>query len=173
MRRKLFTLAAGVSAALCAGVCVLWVRSYWATDCLQYVTSTDLTAILSTRGNFLLRSDTMSGAFFAPEAVTTYYWSTRPPEDAAGYRPPRTWSEWSWAGVRVQSGAWQWVSRRVIIVPAWMVLLVTAILPFLWMRVYLRDRPRPNNVCPCCGYDLRATPDRCPECGAVPVKGTT
>ena len=32
MRRKLFTLAAGVSAVLCAGVCVLWVRSYFRED---------------------------------------------------------------------------------------------------------------------------------------------
>src|SRR6476661_9464638 len=28
MRRKLFTLAAGVSAALCVGVCVLWIGGY-------------------------------------------------------------------------------------------------------------------------------------------------
>jgi hypothetical protein len=55
--------------------------------------------------------------------------------------------------------------------PNWFLILDCAILPALWIRLRLRKNWRvKRRLCCECGYDLRFTPYRCPECGTVPEK---
>ncbi|HQY89020.1 MAG TPA: hypothetical protein PK402_10195, partial [Tepidisphaeraceae bacterium] len=54
-----------------------------------------------------------------------------------------------------------------IVAPFWSLATLTAILPLIVIHRKIRSRHRDPFACPTCGYDLRATPDRCPECGAV------
>jgi predicted amidophosphoribosyltransferase len=53
---------------------------------------------------------------------------------------------------------------HLVAIPIWLPLLIFAAPAGLWLRGVLRRR-RGAHECPSCGYDLRATPDRCPECG--------
>jgi hypothetical protein len=58
-------------------------------------------------------------------------------------------------------------------VPHWFPCLVFAILPAVRamrsMASVRSTRRIGRGCCPRCGYDLRATPERCPECGAMPL----
>ena len=61
-----------------------------------------------------------------------------------------------------------WSYTRVVTFPHWLVALATMILPAYWLYRARRARSsRRSGLCATCGYDLRATPDRCPECGSV------
>jgi hypothetical protein len=48
--------------------------------------------------------------------------------------------------------------------------LIIGSLIILYDRHRLREDRLCFNECLRCGYDLRATPERCPECGTVPLK---
>ncbi len=52
--------------------------------------------------------------------------------------------------------------------PFWVLLFLVAPLPIMrFGSAMRRRRARGRGLCAACGYDLRATPGRCPECGAV------
>ena len=57
------------------------------------------------------------------------------------------------------------------IVPHWLAATLLAVLPMYTLTRLLRSKRRmrrrlANDLCPSCGYDLRGSPYRCPECGA-------
>lgn len=91
----------------------------------------------------------------------------------------REWANPVWAvteshgrfGFRYESGtAGPWAACQLIVVPLWALLIVPAgfiALPPGLRLVRARSRCR-RGACRQCGYDLRATAERCPECGHTP-----
>jgi hypothetical protein len=96
--------------------------------------------------------------------IEFYSDSTPPRQYAGGYDSRRL-------GFSDESLKFDGGSSYAIVAPAWFWTIMTAILPAIWIIRRLRRR-RPG-TCIKCGYDLRATPDRCPECGTTqPVTAT-
>ncbi len=56
---------------------------------------------------------------------------------------------------------------RFVLIPLWMLLVPCAsAFWFLWWPPHRSRRRRKLGLCVICGYDLRASKERCPECGS-------
>lgn len=68
--------------------------------------------------------------------------------------------------VRLSGYPQQHAAYRQLMLPYWLLVTLWLVLPLLWLRTNRRSvRWARKGRCPGCGYDLCATPDRCPECG--------
>ena len=150
MRRKVLNLAAWASVLCCVTTAALWVRSVFRFDVIGH------------------QSDQLGSVFLtSAHSAVGIQIDPRAPRGRGGYWNVRTTS-----GRRILLGSFLF-SRGywgiIILIPYWAVLPSCLIIPSLWLARRQRDLRRGReHLCPACGYDLRGTPDRCPECGATP-----
>ena len=161
MRRRLLNLLTGLSLLLCVAVCGLWVRSYRRYDMPRLGGGHSTMVVHSVRGSLYLQ------AMWDGESERSHPWARHESFPAAHHRGQGL----------LGFGLSYAMSQRVppmsrvigLWMPHWAVAVVASVVPAWWSWNYagrLRaQRDVRRGLCPAYGYDLRATPGRCPECG--------
>ena len=187
MTRLLSTLTCVALWAFCVFALAAWVRSHHADDQLTWRrlrTDGELLheaggSVRSAAGGVRLAVRWGTHLDYGAEANRRRFgeagWSLRTERAAAYPAAEDPSAHRAAAGFGVESGEypWRWpgelrVRWLALTVPYWFVALVLVPVPFVWLlrsRRSARDGRRGR--CAACGYDLRASPERCPECGAT------
>jgi len=187
--RSAFNGTAAVSAMLFVAACVLWVRSRHRADVVT-VARQAAWSIGSQGGEFWVeQTQGVTGPVFSSnqkdEVFESYYdhWTINLNGSLEG--PGARFWNGVLGGSRIYgnfrelaSSSFSWYATDIsyVAIPDWFVAATLLILPTSQVAGRMRRRRRRNQtgLCQSCGYDLRATPDRCPECGVVPaVKAAT
>ena len=178
MRRWFFNVVAGICVILLGATVVLWLRSAQKVDYVQWTDKRHFPGLVSSGGRII-----WSYQFFPNGAGGNTpgwtmgswqgaYWKAPDPAD------PNTWAdsrnyflgfEWSpRAGRASNRGPFIRIATPttfVAAVPHWFICLLVSLVMLQWVRVQRRRRRLGENHCSNCGYDLRASVGRCPECG--------
>jgi hypothetical protein len=185
MRRKLFTLAAGASAALCiaVGLLLVWSRdARHSFSCQGEMRGVEI-QFVPRRCIFTFATSAdgvrdVGDGWFASHSISpgeNYMPLTRF-DDILWGAESGSMTRWDRFGFSLESSHDATMSARRVGVPWWFLMLASGALPALWCihraRIARASKRQAGGLCPSCGYDLRATPDRCPECGSpAPTKG--
>ena len=189
--RRVFTgCAAGLLVAWTAAL-ALWARSYWVESRIErserLLDGRQMTEhdhrLLSRRGRLYLARDYRHYDLNdrALREWTDRYARAGGPRrtdwSSEEIRPPVPWGARGRFGFAYRTGGSSYpstygpyTSRSLFVGFPWgVVLLALGILPVTWLvgarRDHRRRKLRLAGRCEGCGYDLRATPGRCPECG--------
>ena len=200
MTRRLLNLLTALALLLFVAVCVLWVRSYWRVISLTYFrpwsngsASVDTTmAVAVSQGAFYVRRFRFdrwpSGQSAPPTEVPAEgpgawsLWIRRQPDQQFG---SARWDR-AFAGfglhedqtprVSNPSQSYSWAHRITTVrVPGWAVAALTIAAPAMRaarkLATLRRERRRLTaGLCSHCGYEVRATRGRCPECGTAAAR---
>jgi hypothetical protein len=157
-----------LSLLLCVAVCVLWVRSYTWLEGVSHCRVGPATGAGGPRVRFL-SADSSRGKIhllyareFQLDRSHDPGWSVYSKNDE--YLLPVGRLGFAYHSFAASKP----YDCTSVVFPHWAACVLLLVPPagWLWPRMRL-SRRLPPDVCRRCGYDLRATPDRCPECGST------
>ena len=202
MTRRLLNLLTPLSLLLCVAIVVLWVRSGRRRDnvSLEWIGTAgdaaehDAVYLSSSVGSVELGRwreryfEPDAQAVVGPHATGGWRWFRRDFPFGSFSGVKRTLTLWERLGfgyrdehVQVSDEDGERIveasEHNAVMLPYWLLIIPVAALPLArggrLLRPLLRRSSR-SGRCSTCGYDLRASPDRCPECGtAVSVASRT
>jgi hypothetical protein len=151
MRQSLFNIVTCLSLLLAIMLLALWVRGMSTFDAIRAPLAGRTYRLYSLPHHirFDMDAERSSVGATAEIGLEHYGGSNRP------YLLPSI--------THLSTGTWS------VRVPHWLPLMFALLPPAIWSRVAVRRASRrKGGQCLSCGYDLRATSARCPECGAAP-----
>jgi hypothetical protein len=165
--RRLFTFSSALLLLLCMAATGLWVRSYWTADAWGWSREKKVIQAGLARGRLRVDTTLLGDEGGTWSSAWTFAHAAYPaPRDPPTSRLPAT--VWNLGFAAVHQSRPRQFDSRLVLVPLWLPTLTLAALSWSFRRfaqhLLRQDRLRARH-CPSCNYDLRATPDRCPECG--------
>jgi hypothetical protein len=179
VRWRIFTVAAAVSLVMCLTFAVFWVRSKATSDFWQVIRRSHVGGVGNLRQYQCASDEGMIQLVYHRHTETSIRNSRQWPADGK-VETERTWRTLppaSERGARFDTflGFFNHPLRKDgfhVIIPHWFVVLMSGVLPLAWIHARRRRARRAAaGLCAACGYDLRASPERCPECGTAVPKG--
>jgi hypothetical protein len=180
VRRAIGTSLAVLSSLACVAAVVLWLVTWNRDVGVECVEPDTEQQTVRTRWVGVSHGQIWVGTLIAGELRRPQNLSAPEPTSLRPFSRPRQvpyWragnSFWNRLGFRRSheefgaTGVLYWEVRELEL-PLWLVAMTFAVPPamLLYRRRRAVQRGRAGQ-CPACGYDLRATPERCPECGRV------
>jgi hypothetical protein len=174
MKRLMFAVVSALSLLLCVGSTGMWLRSYWYEDNLYLRKGRrflDIGTCQSAVYDNSIYFDFIYSSSRSDGFEGSVNWYSRFQPDVAPARVDIFGNARMFAGFALHRDAFDpWTQEQCwkAAVPFWFISLCCLALPLKRAITRLRERRR-SARCHClpCGYDLRASKVRCPECGTL------